>query len=553
MKEAELPDDPNELKAIIEALLKENQAIASSRDQLVEENQALLSQTEGLTVKVDLLERLVAFFQASAYCAKNEKRCRQEAPFNEPEVFENSEAPEYAESTLDAEAQVEAPSTDDKASQKATADTAKKPRKKSGRKPLPHHLPRHTQVHELSDDELTCSCGCQRNEIGEETSEQLEIIPAQVYVIKHVRKKYACPSCQSNFKTAPLPAQPIPKSNAAPGLLAYIATAKYIDSMPLYRQETAFERLDIKLPRATQANWMIQVAKLCQPLVNLMQDQLLESAYLHMDETTVQVLREPNRQASTKSYMWVRLAKRESKPIVLFDYRPSRAGDIPVELLEGFQGYLQTDDYKAYNKIATTEGITQLGCWAHARRKFIEAQRINKSKKKKDTTTQMLDWIGLLYAIEAQIKDKSPDERYHIRQTQSQPILDKIKARLDEKLNAILPTSPTGKALHYLHNNWSKLIIYITDGQLNIDNNPVENAIRPFAVGRKNWLFANSQKGADASALLYSLIETAKANELNSFLYLATIFKRLPSCQTLEDYEALLPWNIEIEDFTVEM
>jgi hypothetical protein len=293
---------------------------------------------------------------------------------------------------------------------------------------------------------------------------------------------------------------------------------------------------------------MIKSAQLLQPLYNLLNDRLLDSGYIHMDETRVQVLNEPDKSPESLSYMWVRRTGDIEQPIILFDYAPSRAGAVVTSLLEGYHGYLQTDDYAGYHKTGTHEAITHLGCMAHARRKFIEAQKVTPGKKGKVSKADMaVKMIKVLYVIEAEIKGKSVDEKYLVRQQKSVPQLAKIRTWLDKTLQNTLPKGKTGQAIAYLHKNWEKLSAYVQDGRLNIDNNPVENAIRPFAIGRKNWMFSSSQNGAKASAMLYSLIETAKANELEPYAYLRTLFTRLPSCDTVEDFERLLPWRVEIE------
>ena len=312
--------------------------------------------------------------------------------------------------------------------------------------------------------------------------------------------------------------------------------------------ETIFKRLGIHLPRNTQAHWMIKGTQLLQPIYNLLNDQLLSSGYIHMDETTVQVLNEPGKSAESKRYMWVRRTGDVDHPIVLFDDHPRRSGDAVTLLISDYQGYLQTDDYASYLKIGASAGVTHLGCMAHARRKFIDAQKVMPSQKGKVSKADVaVEMIAVLYRIEAGIKGKPASERYTVRQQKSIPQLDKIRAWLDKALEYTLPKGRTGVAIAYLHKNWKKLIGYTLDGRLNIDNNPVENAIRPFAIGRKNWMFSDSQSGAKASAMYYSMIETAKANGLEPYAYLWALFTQLPSCKTVEDYELLLPWNIKLE------
>jgi transposase len=275
---------------------------------------------------------------------------------------------------------------------------------------------------------------------------------------------------------------------------------------------------------------------------------------VHMDETRVQVLKEPDKRAQSLSYMWVRRTGDPNlgdpnlgdpnQTVVLFDYQSSRSASVVDELLGDYQGYLQTDDYVGYHKMGLREGITHLGCMAHARRKFIEAQKVAPSAKGKVSKADMgVSLIKGLYQIESMMKDQSPEQRMLVRQEKSVPQLAKLRKWLDKSLIHTPPKSKTGVALGYLHKKWSKLTAYTKDGRLNIDNNPVENAIRPFAIGRKNWMFSNSQEGAKASAMLYSIIETAKANGLEPYAYLKLLFTKLPSCETVEDVEKLLPWN----------
>ena len=307
--------------------------------------------------------------------------------------------------------------------------------------------------------------------------------------------------------------------------------------------------MDIELGRNTMARWMVKSTQRLQPLWNLLEDQLLSSPYLHGDETPIQVLKEPDKTAQSRSYMWVRASGLPDKKVILFDYAPGRGGNIAQQLFAGYQGYLQTDDYAGYNAVCTENEITQLGCWAHARRKFIEAQKAHKTPKgqkpKNGKADVALNLIGKLYGIERTIKDKTHEERHQIRQRDSLPILKKIRSWLDKTLHHVLPKGLLGKALGYLDRNWHKLTVYTQAGYLNIDNNPAENAIRPFVIGRKNWLFSDSQQGAKASAMLYSIIETAKANNLEPFKYLTYLFKNLPAAQNLDDIEATLPWNID--------
>ena len=287
---------------------------------------------------------------------------------------------------------------------------------------------------------------------------------------------------------------------------------------------------------------MIQCGELIQPLINLLQDQLLARSLVHMDETTLQVLNEPGKTAQSKSYLWL-MASFTHQPITLFHYDPGRSQQVPLDLLDASVNTLMVDGYEWYQKACDNYGIKRLGCWAHARRKFMDAKKIQ-PKGKTGKADQALAFIQKLYLIEKQVKDDPPGQRYQVRQEQAKPIIEQIKTWLDKSLLHVPPKTALGKALTYLHNQWPRLIGYLEDGSYPIDNNLAENAIRPFAVGRKNWLFANSQAGAKPSANLYSLIQTAKANGLNPYEYLKHVFKELPNATAVEDMEKLLPWNL---------
>jgi transposase len=425
-------------------------------------------------------------------------------------------------------------------------------RVRPGRKPLPEALPRIDVIHELPAEERICAHdGEGLVEIGEEISEQFDIIPAQVRVLRHVRKKYACPHCQVGVKTAPLPPQPLQKSMASPGLLAHIAVAKYQDALPLHRQEHILKRIGIDLPRATLAAWMIKLGIWIQPLINLLQDVLLGYDILHMDETTLQVLKEPRKAPHSPSYLWVRRGGPPHQPVILFDYDPSRSQAVPLRLLDGYRGYLQVDGYDGYNAVGLQSDIVLVGCMAHARRKFDEAVKAQGAHPdnpgKTGKAVEGLHAIQALYRIERECKDVSPKERYTVRQQKAKPLLDTLRAWLDTALPTVPSQTMIGKALTYLNNQWPKLMRYLDDGRLSIDNNPVENAIRPFVIGRRNWLFSDTARGAKSSANLYSLIETAKANGLEPYAYLRHLFTELPKAQTLEQTEALLPFHVKTQ------
>ncbi len=426
-------------------------------------------------------------------------------------------------------------------------------RKKRGRKPLPETLPRVDVVHEMPEDERRCPHdGNELTEIGDVVSEQLDIVPAQIRVIWHIRKQYAC-SCGQCIRTAALPAQPIPKSLASPGLLAHVTVSKYQDALPLYRQETILQRIGVDIPRATLANWMIKAGTLVQPLINLLRDQLLGYDIVQMDETTVQVLKEPDKAAQSKSYLWLQRGGPPHQPIILFDYDPSRSQQVPTRLLEGYSGYLQVDGYEGYNAVVAANGLVHVGCMAHARRRISDAVKAQGKGKHKPTgkAQQGLAFIQKLYGVERRAREFSTENRYAYRQEHARPILERLRNWLDKSLPSVPPGSATGKALNYLHKEWGKLVRYLDDGRLEIDNNRAENAIRPFVVGRKNWLFSESVAGVKASANLYSPIETAKANGLEPYAYLRYVYTQLPQAESVDAIEALLPGNIEVDQLIV--
>ena len=427
-------------------------------------------------------------------------------------------------------------------------------KKTGGRKPLPKDLPRIDQVYDLADSEKVCAHGHALTPMGDKVSEQLDVIPMQLQVIRHVRKQYVCKCCENVgetvIKTAAKPKQPIEKSQASPGLLAYVATAKYTDSLPLYRQTEIFKRCDIELNRTTLANWMVRCGDLVQPIINRLEEQLLSAQVLHMDETPVQVLNEAGKRAQSKSYMWVRktdppptLKSKESlaNKIILFDYDPSRSSAVPLRLLEGYSGALMLDGYVGYDAACAVMSIRRLGCWAHARRKFVEASKAN--KKNNGQSVKVIKLIAKLYKLEKAIKALSATEKYEQREAKAKPIIEQLHAWLIETQPKVPPKSALGNAITYLANQWTHLIGYLEDGAYPIDNNTVENAIRPFAIGRKNWLFSQSVQGAKASANLYSLLETAKANGVEPYAYLKRVFSEVPNASSFDDIDKLLPFK----------
>jgi len=431
-------------------------------------------------------------------------------------------------------------------------------RQKPKRKPLPPDLPRIEVIEDIDESEKVCACGAELVRIGEETCEKLDIIPAKIQVIRTIRPKYACKSCEGvesdgpTVKIAPPPPEIIPKGMATPGLVAHIAVSKYADGLPLYRQEKIFSRYGIELSRQTMAGWMVKAAECCNPLMDLLYKELHSGPLVNVDETPLQVLNEPGRENTTKSYMWVFRGGPPDKHVILFKYSETRSGEVPRGVLAGYSGYCQTDGFSGYDALETSNpGIRMVGCFFHARRNFVKIiDARGKSVKNKPGSAEVaLDYIGQLYKIEkiARQKELSPDEIVCLRQEKAVPVLEEFKAWMDKRLGQTPPKGLLGQALNYALARWDKLIRYIENGHITPDNNRVENDIRPFAVGRRNWLFAGHPNGANAAATLYSLIATARAAGLDPYQYFRFLFSRIPHAKIEQDYRALIPRNLTPE------
>ena len=403
----------------------------------------------------------------------------------------------------------------------------------------------------LPADEQVCPCcGDTLHEMSTETRREVKIILPQAVVVKHVSYVYACRRCEREgintpIITAPMPEPPLPGSLASPSAIAHVMTGKYVDGLPLYRQEKSLARLGVPLSRQTMANWMVKSSELwLEPLYARLHGLLLERDILHADESTLQVLREEGREATSKSYMWLYRTGREEPAIVLYDYQTTRANKHPLRFLSGFGGYLHVDGYAGYNGLP---GITLVGCWAHARRKFDEALKaLPKDKQNADVAARHgLGFCNRLFALERDLKGVSDEERYRERLKRGQPIIDEFRAWLDYQRPRVLPKSAFGQAIGYCLNQWSKLLAYLADGRLELDNNRAERSIKPFVIGRKGWLFSNTPRGARASAVIYSVVETAKENGLNPFTYLTYLFEQLPNIDVKDQtaLDELLPWS----------
>jgi transposase len=410
-------------------------------------------------------------------------------------------------------------------------------RNRGKRKPLPQDLPREIIAVELKPEERFADDGTPLKVIGKEVSEKLVYTPASMKIQEIHRLIYGLIGGDA-AKTAPPIPSVIPKGIATPSLLAGIIVNKYADGLPLYRQEEIFERHGVTLSRASMARWVVQAAEACMPLLNVLQDRLMESPYVACDETHVQVLKESGRKAESKSWMWVRTNPSDEHTIVLFEYDPSRSGDVAKKLLNDYKGYLQVDGYGGYNVLESAEELVRIGCNMHGRRKFHDAFK-NGAKNGSTLAEQGLEYYHQIYKLEEELRPLLFDERHQKRQELAIPIWNDFEKWALENERKVPPKSKIGGAFHYFINELPYLKGYLKDGRLEADNGFVERAIKYFAIGRNNWLFSDSEAGANASSLFYSFIVTAKLNEANPCQVLERILTEMPKAKTLEDVERL--------------
>jgi len=439
----------------------------------------------------------------------------------------------------------------------------KTPEKKTRQRGLSNKLPRERIDFHLSDEQKQ---GANRV-FFKKVKEELLYLPSRLKVLEYWQEcavfEEQGEKGQDLILRAERPVHPLGKCIASIALLTYIITAKYVDGMPLYRLEQIFLRLDQEISRTVMANWLIALYIKLVPLLELFHQVQITSHYLQADETRIQVLKEDGKTAQSDKWMWVIRGGPPDKPLILFEYDPSRSGDVAMRLLKGFKGTFQADGYSGYAPLCRNEDIQRIGCWDHARRKFVEAIKAAKgmtknkfAKDKKDKSGRAIlaeaamRFITKLYLIEREIKDSSDDKRYEVRQAHSLPILNQFKIWLDDNVNKVMKGSLTRKAVEYTLAQWPYLIGYCQHGHLHISNILVENAIRPFALGRRAWLFADTSRGARASATYYSLIETAKANELEPSAYIQYVLERIGTADTPEKLHALLPWNTGLKLFS---
>ena len=519
----------------------EYEKLLGQEQQLLTQNERLAKMEQQIEVLMEAL-RLARHRQFGASSEKSEDTLVEQLSFlfNEAEVFSAAEK---------------------EAEENVTTVAAHKRHKKHEYTldSIPEGMPVEQVEHRLEGEDLVCpQCGDTMTEIGKEVVRTMKIIPAQTIVQEDIYYTYACKccsesadeGCETPVVKAPREKSIIPGSFATPEAIAHIMTQKFVMGSPLYRQEQEINRKGIHLSRQTMSNWILRAAEdYLAPVYEQLHRELLKRDVLHADETTLQVLHEPGKKPQTDSYMWLyRTSGDTDKPIVLYEYQPGRGAKHPKEFLSGYKGYLHTDGYVGYHDLG--EDITVVGCWAHARRKFDEAVKsLPKGKVKGSSASQGLAYCNLLFAIEQGLAEKNATEkeRYDERLEQAKPVLDAMFAWANSRTAA--PKSALGKAFHYLKEQWPYLTNYLKDGRLEISNNLAERSIKPFVIDRKNFLFANTPKGATGSAIMFSLIQTAIENGLDPYKYLTWLLKRakdadLTDAQVVQN---LLPWNTLVE------
>ena len=450
------------------------------------------------------------------------------------EAFTGEERDLFQETLASDIAAAEAKLAKEREEKPATTPVPKLPRPRAGRQPLPDHLPRIEHHHE--PESCTCGkCGSDLVKIGEDISEQLDVEPAKFFVHRHIRPQYACRACET-VSAAPIPPAVIDGGLAAVGLYVWILIGKYLDHLPLYRLEQIAARDRVILSRSTMAEWVGRIGVALQPLADRLAELLLERGVLHADETPVAQL-DPGRGKTKRAYLWAYRSNvlDTGPPIVVFDYQPSRAGHHARSFLSGWQGHLMVDDFGGY-KALFTQGVTELGCLAHARRKYFDLNEAQANP----IAQEALARIAALYAIEALGRDMNMDERTQLRQEHAQPLLQSMHDWLLKTRVNVANGGGTAKAIDYSLKRWAALSRYATAGNLPIDNNPVENVIRPIALGRKNWLFTGSESAGIRAAAIQTLLGTAKLNGLDPAAWLRDTLERLPTCLNSQ-IDSLLP------------
>ncbi len=526
---------PTDVEALRRVIAEQDAALVESKNEIVRQNNEILRLTEH--------NRLL---RHELYGSRSEKLKRadtiQARLFNEAEHFAAPAA--RLTQASDANAQTDSVSTTVK------SHTRQKP----GKKPFPAELPRVDIVYDLDESDKICGCGASLTRIGEKTSERLDIIPPRFRIERHIRLKYACRVCEGTGDES-RPAVRVgrarlflKKSLFSAGFVAWLLTAKFCDAIPFYRLEGILGRFGIRVGRATMCNLALQAARECEPALELLWAELLKGPVLHIDETTLQVLKEPGRAPQTKSYMWVFRGGTRDGPVILYEYRESRGANFLKERLKNYQGVVVTDGFPGYERVfRKMPAITHVSCWAHARRKFFDAQKVAEDSP---LAISMLKLIGGLYTIEEEARraELAPEKLRELRWEKSRPVIREIRRWLKTHRHAVLPKSELGKAIFYTIKRWRKLLRFLRNGVIPLDNNLVENDIRPFVVGRKNWLFNDTPRGARASAFHYSFMQTARANGHDPYWSLRFFFMLYPQAEDDEQKRDLLPHRVSPVD-----
>ncbi len=514
---------------------KKNETRYKSQAQEYKENENIYKEKEAeYKAKIKILEEQLKLALIRKYGRSSEKYVDPEHP--QLDLF-GDESIKAAQDLLDQSA------LEDENAEITVPEHSRQAKRRGKRQSLPDCLERFRIEYKMPEEDLVGPNGEIYIKIGEVISEQLDIIPADVRVLQHVRFKYALKNQEElGVKIAAVPLLPIPKSIASAGLLAHMAEAKFRHHLPLYRQEKIWTDLDVNIPRNSMQRWMNTIGEKVQPLLDCLFEEIKSHRHIHADETPVTVLKDENNKEdknSHKGYMWVYANKNG----IIYDYQSSRAGIHPLNNLADFKGFVQCDAFSGYKSLPKTADIELVGCWAHARRKFTDVQKLAGKNSSSPIADYAVKMIKKLYKIEKNVKENKlpPPLIGKYRRENSVPILDKIKVFLTGKHLKAPPKSAIGKAIYYTLNNWDNLARYTADGVLSIDNNFAERQIKPFVIGRKNWLFHGSSRSARASANIYSLIESAKLYDLKIFDYLKYVFENFPKADTPRKIEQLLP------------
>ena len=526
MNVAPLPESREELQALAAALM---QRIAERDRELVERDARLREQHNEISERDAQLATQGLLIEKLKFELANLRRVR----FGKTSEAIGTEQIALWAAELDAD--IEAIESRLERLARGEGETPKAQKRQPKREPLPRTLARIDEV--LEPESTVCACGAPMRRIGEDIAETLEMIPAKFYVRRRIRGKWACACCQT-LAMAPVPAAPIDKAIAGASVLAQVIVAKYVDHTPLHRQEGIYARMGVGIARSSMAGWIGQLEVLLEPLAERLRESVLAQDALQADETPVPVLA-PGTGRTATGYLWAyRTLPTLQLQAVVFDFAISRGREHPKRMLAQFAGTLQVDGYAGYGEVLARDDVIEAGCFAHARRKFVEVYEATRSPIAQQAITR----IGALYAIERELQGLSLEERQRQRQARAGPLLENLHHWLQAMHAKASPRSALAKAMLYTLNRWRALIRYLDDPRLPPDTNAVENAIRGIAMGRRNWLFAGSESGGQRAALMYSLIETAKMNSLNPFAYLRDILERLPTARS-RDLDALLPWN----------